>query len=924
LSTAATKSPSPTNVVSENGFIFNAYPAFAKYIRENHLVEYITEQIELSYKLNLPMLVHIQHLSKEQLLEIGLPTHTDFLQAVENNRLKERLEKALKTWEDDEIGLLNRDDLSTEDITLGSYIRKMAQFKFLPLYTSDAQLMLEIIKEIEAYETESSTASTNTYINIFRQRINQHAYFIERIANTTPGNIYVYDLQKEQTIYSNTFPETSQDNLLHPEDALLIKADQLAFENAEDGEIRTIEFRGKQKDGSYKWSRSYRSVFKRNSDGKPSQIIGITIDIDEQMKRDESLKKSEAQLNTAQIQAGMGSFEWNIDDNTFHGSPNYYKLLGISADAKPIDIQKNVHPDDIERALAVRAKAIEEVGDYDMEYRYLMNGEEMVLWSRGSVDIKNGQKIFTGSLMDVTSKYQLLSQLQRSEGLYKQAQELGKIGNWTWDIQNDTIEWTDVLYRIFGMEPSYGAVTFREYISMIHPDDIEHMNSVIQKCHTEHVPYEVYHRLVMQDGSTKYVLSKGDISIDSKGNATKMFGTAQDVTKQQLTENRLRENREFIQKIANTTPSLITSFNANTGKFTYINSAAETLLGYSVEHFMEKGFEYFVSLIHPDDVDAIMAKHLNAVEEINSHLPDNDNEVVVEFKYRIRHADGSYKWFNTYGTIFDRNKEGKIEHILNVSVDVTEQMEAEEELNYKNFELQQSNASLGEYAYVASHDLKEPLRKIATFGDLLQTTQRELLTDSGKMYLDKIIRSAVRMQDMINDLLTVSTISGNKSFEDTDLNIIVDEVLQTLEYKIELKKAKITVDKLPHASIVPSQFSQLLQNLVSNSLKFANEDGEPQISITHKYIRPSEVTVEGVTPANMYLQIQVADNGIGFEKEFAHKIFTIFQRLHGKSEYEGTGIGLAICKKIAENHGGAIYANSDPGEGSVFTIIIPV
>ncbi len=905
-------------------FGFQYYPGFARFIRENHLIDYINLQIDLSFKLNLHKLVHLKHLSREQLLELGIPSHTDFLLAVENDQLKERLDKALKTWENDEIGIMKRDDLSAEDITLSSYIRKQAQFKYLPLYTSDASLMLDIISEIEQYEAESITASTNTYINIFRERSNQHAHFIERIANTTPGSLYVYDLQNEQIIYSNNFTTSVSNSDLHPEDALLIKADQLAFANANDGEIRTIEFRIKQHDGQYKWSRGYRSVFKRNADGIPTQIIGITIDIDERMRKAEELKKREQQLNEAQIQAGMGSFEWNYDKNIFIASPNYIKLLGLPENSTAQQVQNNIHPEDLPNVLAVRMKAIEELNDFDVEYRFNAAGEEKVIWSRGQVRLKDGDRVLTASVMDVTDRHRLLRDLQQKETLYKQAQEMGKIGNWRWDIITNKVAWSDELYRIFGLEPLNSEMTLEQYLKLLHPDDKAKMNEVIQKCYQQHQPYEIYHRLLMPDGTTKHIHSKGEIMLDAHNKPLKMFGTAQDVTRQQIAERNLRESQEFIHKIANTTPSLITSFNVNTGKFTYINNAVETLLGYDAKTIFNLGFEHLLNLVHPDDVSTLLEKHHTALEYANSNYPDYNDETIIEFKYRMRHADGSFKWLNTYATIFDRNGEGKIEHILNVSVDITEQVEAEQALHFKNLELQQSNASLGEYAYVASHDLKEPLRKIATFGDLLQNTQKHLLNESGKMYLDKIVRSAIRMQDMINDLLTISTISGNKFFEPVSLNEVVNEVLQTLEDSIESKHAIITTDELPIINIVHLQFSQLFQNLISNALKFAKEDVKPHITITHKYLKPFEVKKLDITTAKKYLQIEVADNGIGFEKQFSHKIFTIFQRLHGKSEYEGTGIGLAICKKIVENHGGKIYADSNPGEGSVFTIIIPV
>ncbi|RYZ56141.1 MAG: hypothetical protein EOP49_01160 [Sphingobacteriales bacterium] len=180
------------------------------------------------------------------------------------------------------------------------------------------------------------------------------------------------------------------------------------------------------------------------------------------------------------------------------------------------------------------------------------------------------------------------------------------------------------------------------------------------------------------------------------------------------------------------------------------------------------------------------------------------------------------------------------------------------------------------------------------------------------------------MQSMISDLLSVSVISGNKAFESYSLKSIVEEVRQTLEYKIEESGAVIKTDDLPAANVVPSQFRQMFLNLVSNSLKFSKEKGTPEIRVTHKYLFPREVAEYNLAKAAMYLRIDVTDNGIGFDNQFSSKIFAIFQRLHGKTEYEGTGIGLAICRKIAENHGGTITANGYPGKGATFTIIIPV
>jgi PAS domain S-box-containing protein len=467
-------------------------------------------------------------------------------------------------------------------------------------------------------------------------------------------------------------------------------------------------------------------------------------------------------------------------------------------------------------------------------------------------------------------------------------------------------------------------MTFEKYLSRVHPEDkdqlLEHLNHSIKT----QAPYDFYHRIVMDNGIERIIQSRGEVSVDDDGKPYQMMGTGQDVTRQQHIERQLRANREFVNKIANTTPSLIASYNINTGKYTFINQAFQKILGYDPAEVMEKGIDFFEGIVHPDDIGPVMEKNRMALNEANGNPPESGEEMIVEFKYRMRHKDGQWRWFHTYGTIFDRNDRNLVEHVLNVSVDITEQEEAEQLLHQKNMELQQSNANLEEYAYVASHDLKEPMRKIATFSDRVLATQYESLSPEGRLYLEKIRDSSRRMQTMISDLLAVSVISGNKGFEFCNLDLIVKDVIQTLEFKIEEKKAIIETDELPGTRVVPSQFRQLFLNLLSNSLKFSREDVRPTIIIQHCFLSSAEAAQFELAKANRYLRIDIKDNGIGFDNQYATKIFTIFQRLHGKTDYEGTGIGLAICKKIAENHGGTIIANGTINQGSTFSIIIPV
>ena len=517
----------------------------------------------------------------------------------------------------------------------------------------------------------------------------------------------------------------------------------------------------------------------------------------------------------------------------------------------------------------------------------------------------------------------LLQQIKQKKELYKQAQAISHIGNWTWDIATNHVTWTEELYRIFGFSNFSEEVNYEKYLSHIHPEDKKMVLDQLQNAFETHNPFDFLHRIILNDGTEKIIHSKGEVLVDSNGNPYQMLGTGQDVTNQKLIEQELRANKEFIHKITDTTPTVITLYNIQTGKFSFINNAIETVLGYRAAQMVETGIKSLLNLMHQDDFFPLFKIMQTTLKNIEERTSTENTEVIVDHKHRIQHKNGNYRWLHTFGTIFDRNKKGEIIHLLNVSVDITEQEEARLALTERNHQLQQSNASLEEYAYIASHDLKEPLRKIATFSSRLAATQSEKLDNDGKLYLSKIISCTERMQNMINDLLSISVITSNKTFQQYSLNEILGEVLQTLEFKIEEKNAVIVTDTLPSANIVVSQFRQLFQNLMSNSLKFARREVQPKIKFTHQYLSPSEVINSHLKKATRYLKITIEDNGIGFENEFSSKIFDIFERLHGTTSYEGTGIGLAICKKIAEHHGGTIMAHGISNQGATFTIIIP-
>jgi light-regulated signal transduction histidine kinase (bacteriophytochrome) len=240
-------------------------------------------------------------------------------------------------------------------------------------------------------------------------------------------------------------------------------------------------------------------------------------------------------------------------------------------------------------------------------------------------------------------------------------------------------------------------------------------------------------------------------------------------------------------------------------------------------------------------------------------------------------------------------------------------------------ELASANTELQQFASIASHDLQEPLRKIQAFGNRLKEKSGEALSDQGHDYLERMQNAAGRMQTLIDDLLTLSRITTRaRPFVPVNLAQVVQEVLSDLEVRIQETEGRVEVGDLPTIDADPVQMRQLLQNLIGNALKFHRDEEQPIVRIySQLFVSQETQSAEDSVSAELY-QIIVEDNGIGFEEKYLDRIFNVFQRLHSRSEYEGTGMGLAICRKIAERHGGSITAKSTPGQGSKFIVTLPI
>ncbi|MHC0441356.1 PAS domain S-box protein [Flavobacterium sp. 3-210] len=675
----------------------------------------------------------------------------------------------------------------------------------------------------------------------------------------------------------------------------------------------------------------------KEENGEISGIIVTVTEVSEKVEARKKIELNEERLKIIVEASELGTWELNVKEKQVHYSQRYLEI--VTGNKKNINLTHEqiltyIHPDDLEiRNLAYNEALVNGVINYELRVIWKDNSIHWIE-AKGKVffdDHKKPEKLL-GTVRDITEEKNHQQELEKSEKRFRSLAESIPQLIWETDEKGNSLFTSGKWFEYTGIFPE-GKKSWQD---MIHPDDYDENYKIWSHSLATGEIYRCDVRIKRHDGIYRWHTVIGEPIFNEENKIIKWVGAFTDIHTEKAFTNELEQQvtartkelilmNESLQKSEERYHLMVEEvqdyailYLNHEGIIENWNLGAQKIKGYKAEEIIGKSFSEFYT--ESDRKNNLPQTLLNLAIEKGKASHEG---------WRVR-KDKTLFWANVTITAV-HNKKNQVIGFSKMTHDLTDKKTADDklklnalELEQKNKELEKMNQELQSFAYISSHDLQEPLRKIQTFATQIMEKESENLSDYGKDKFKRMQNAAQRMQTLINDLLSYSkTNVQERIFEKTNIGKIINEVKEDLKEEIEQKNAKIESLKNCEAKIIPFQFRQLLYNLVSNSLKFSNPENPIVIKINSEIAKGSTLNNESLEAEINYCHIRIEDNGIGFEQQYSSKIFEVFQRLHGKLEYTGTGIGLAIVKKIVDNHNGIITAKGELNKGAVFDIYIP-
>lgn len=761
----------------------------------------------------------------------------------------------------------------------------------------------------DVHDFKTTELQLNTIIETINCVAFRHIFFkdgTQEIVHITKGASRLLGLTEED--FYKDYKQAW--DLVHKDDiAEVTKIFKNAITSLEDWKH---EWRVIYPDGTIRW---------HSGIGKPVKNINGSVSVDTVIIDVTAVKNKEEQLNSlnnkllqAQKIAKLGYWEFDLVNDTEYWSDRIYDIFGlvkgVIVPSREV-IKKMVFEEDVPEIIRKRKEAVENSKEFFTENR-IKKPDGTIIWIRqigNYTKDENGVPIkFEGTIQDITEPKLISLELEESIQRYNYVTKATSDAIWDLDFVKGTLFWGDNYKKTFGHPTHTNAEEDLAYWeSNIHPDDrvrvIDSFNLCIEK--GEDIWEQEYRFKNITDHYSN-VVDRAFIIRNEKGEAIRMVGAIQDVTESIKSIEEVKQSNERFKMVSEVTNDAIWDWDLLHDTY-YQGPGYKNLFGYDSEKG-EVGFSFWSEKVHPEDLGEVLA--------VTDNLFKEKTQSYFKSEYRFLRKDGVYAYVVNKGSVL-RNDDGEVIRMFGAMQDVTESKMYEASLKQLNqdlkkqaMELSRYNQELEQFAYVVSHDLQEPLRMISSFLMLLEKKYTTVLDEEGKKYIYFAVDGAKRMRQIILDLLDLSKVGRtNEIMEAIDLNLVIAEIESRFNQAIKDKEAQLHVSKMPEIKSYKVLLEQLFQNLIGNALKYHKEGVNPIIKIDYT----EELT---------HHKFSISDNGIGIESQYFDKIFVIFQRLHGRNQYHGTGIGLALVKKIIDYVEGEIWVESEIGKGTTFIFTI--